>query len=150
MTWIMTARDLLSDTLRGQVFAEGHKRAMQPYPPVPGAVALPSAWIGGHVGSIADGQAVVTFAVYGIVDGENEAQQAMIDAMLAAAVSACQAVRGLRPVRWRTQIVTISGTNPAEQYPGFVLEVNVTVPNHTFVAPVPVPATIPITSYSEV
>lgn len=151
MTWLTDARALLATTLNGCVFDAAAAGRVRPYPPYPGQVVRPSVWVGDHAGNISDGRAVATFQVFGVVDGELEAQDAMRDAILAAAVSGCQAVPGLRPVRWRTQTVPIEGAeNPVERYRGFVLDVEVTATTRTFPAPVSVPAPIPPTTYAEV
>lgn len=151
MNWLSENRLKLLVALRVEVFTEDLQDRVQGYPPIAGRVAAPAVWIGEHLGNIADGQGTVTYSVVGIVDGELEASYAMRDHMLSAAISACHRVPGLRPVRWRNEMVTIPDTNPAERYRGFVLEVNATAITRTFtVPPVADPATVPPTEYAEV
>lgn len=138
--------DALAPILTGRV---------QPYKPA--RVSPPMIWIETPSVTVQEGVIVASFPVFGVVDGADHSQQAVLDDMIARAWDACRAAGGLRARLVQPRDIPIDPTQPASpiqpassSHHGFVLTVDVAIQARTLCPPTVEPIEVPPIAYAEV
>ncbi len=125
----------------------------------PSRVVPPMMWVETPSVTVVESMIVASFPVFGVVDGADHSQQAVLDDMIARAWDACRATAGLRArlVQPRDIPVDASATAasrgyvaPGESMRGFVLTVDVPVNARNLCPPTVEPIEVPPIAYVEV
>lgn len=125
----------------------------------PARVIPPMMWVETPSVTIVESVIVASFPVFGVVDGADHSQQAVLDDMIARAWDACRATSGLRarllqprdiPVDASATAASRGYVAPGESMRGFVFTVDVAINSRTLCPPTVSPIEVPPIAYVEV
>ena len=148
---ILDARQTIVDAL--SPLLPGRVQAYKPPRVVP-----PMMWVETPSVTVVESVIVASFPVFGVVDGADHSQQAVLDDMIARAWDACRATSGLRARLLQPRDIPVDAVAaasrgyvaPGESMRGFVFTVDVAINSRTLCPPTVSPIEVPPIAYVEV